>query len=108
MVYNSFLFPYLPAAACFPVVGKVITDPLVNLTQCHLLLWRTVDGKCDKAGIAIGRFAVLVLLDLLLIQCGVVIQQGALLAHAWPMCILGISLADSCLHGQLRKPIHGG
>ncbi|TNN66198.1 hypothetical protein EYF80_023537 [Liparis tanakae] len=32
---------------------------------------------------------------------------GTLLAHAWPVGILSIRLADGRLHGQLRKPIHG-
>jgi len=67
-------FPYLPATARLPVVGKVITDPLVDLAQGHLLLWRAVDSKRDKAGIAVGRLAVLVLLHLVLIQRGVMIQ----------------------------------
>lgn len=101
-------FSHLPATARLPVVGKVITDPLVDLTQCHLLLWRAVDGKRDEAGVAVGWLAVLVLLHLLLVQCGVRIQQGTLLAHAWPVGILGVRLADGCLHGQLRKPVHGG
>lgn len=101
-------FSHLPAAARLPVVGKVITDPLVDLTQCHLLLWRAVDGKRDEAGVAVGWLAILVLLHLLLVQCGVRIQQGTLLAHAWPVGILGVRLADGCLHGQLRKPVHGG
>lgn len=101
-------FSHLPATARLPVVGKVVTDPLVDLAQCHLLLWRAVNGKCDETGVAVGRFAILVLLHLFLVQRGVRIQQSALLAHAWPVGILGIRLADGCLHGQLRKPVHGG
>jgi len=68
------LFSHLPATARLPVVGKVITDPLVDLTQCHLLLWRAVDGKRDEAGVAVWRLAILMLLHLLLVQRGIRIQ----------------------------------
>lgn len=98
---------YLPATSCLSVVRKVVTDPLVDLTQCHLLLWRAVDSERDEAGVAVGRFAVFVLLHLFLVQCGVRIQQTAFLAHALPVGILGV-FADGRLHGQLREPVHGG
>lgn len=67
-------FSYLPATPCLPVVREVVTDPLIDLTQCHLLLWRAVDSKCDEAGVAVWWFAVFVLLHLFLVQCGVRIQ----------------------------------
>ena len=104
----SFFLAHLPAAARLSVVGEVVTDPLVDLAQCHLLLWRAVDGEGDQAGVAVRRLAVLVLLHLLLVQGGVGVQHGALLAHAGPVGVLGIGLADRRLHGQLRQPIHGG
>lgn len=106
--YSQHFAPYLPPAAGFPVIGEIVTDPLVDLAQCHFLLWRAVDGERDEAGVAVWRFAVLVLLHLFLVQCGVGVQQGALLSHAWPVSVLGVCFLNGRPHGQLRQPVHGG
>lgn len=102
--------PYrvLPPAARLPVVGEVITDPLVDLAQRHLLLWRAVDGEGNEAGVAVRRLPVFMLLHLLLVQRGVGVQQGALLAHSRSVGVLGVRFPDGRLHGQLREPVHGG
>lgn len=99
---------YLPAAACLPVIGEIVTDPLVDFTQGHFLLWRAVDGKRDEAGVAVWWLSIFVLLYLLLVQRSVGVQQSALLRHAWAMGTLGISFLDGRPHGQLRQPVHGG
>ncbi len=106
--YSQRLAPYLPPAAGFPVIGEIVTDPLVDLAQCHFLLWRAVDGKSDEASVAVRRFAVLVLLHLFLVQCGVGVQQGALLSHARPVNVMGVCFLNGRPHGQLRQPVHGG
>lgn len=107
--YSQRLAPYLPPAAGFPVIGEIVTDPLVDLAQCHFLLWRAVDGKSDEASVAVRGFAVLVLLHLFLVQCGVGVQQGTLLSHARPVnVIMGVCFLNGRPHGQLRQPVHGG
>lgn len=107
---NTVGYPsYLPTTASLSVIREIITDPLINLAQSHFLLWRAVDSKCDEAGVAIRGLAVLVLLDLLLVQSGVGVQQSVLLGHARSVGILcGVCLLDGRAHGELWQPVHGG
>lgn len=51
---------HLPADAGVLVIGEVVADPAVNLTESHLLSWRGVDGVGNEGGIAVPRLAILV------------------------------------------------
>lgn len=115
------LSSYLPATACLAVVRKVVTDPLVDLTEGHPFARRTIDRKRDEAGVAIGRFAVSVLCNFFLVQGCSGVQLDNFLARPVPMMVTMvmvsmvvavvvacICLLDGCPHAELGEPVHRG
>lgn len=61
----------LPTNASILVIGEVITDPAVNLTEGHLFGGRGIDGIGDEGGIAVSWLAILM-------HCCVVFTQGGI------------------------------
>ncbi|TNN87755.1 hypothetical protein EYF80_002102 [Liparis tanakae] len=109
-------------AARLSVVGEVVTDPLVDLTEGHPFARRAVDGEGDQAGVAVGRLAVSVLCSFLLVQRCSRVQVDHLLARPVPVmvAVMGVSvvvsvvvaaaigLLDGGPHAELGEPVHGG
>lgn len=117
--FTSLVSSYLPAAARLSVVGEVVTDPLVDLTEGHPFARRAVDCKGNEAGVAVGRFTVSVLCSFLLVQCCSWVQMGDFLARPVPVMVAvvvvsmvvavvvsRISLLDGCPHAELGEPVH--
>ena len=50
---------YLPAPVDVPVVGKVFSDPLVDLAEGHLLLG-VLHRQADEGSVGVGRLGALV------------------------------------------------
>lgn len=65
------MLSHLPTDASILVIGEVITDPAVDLTESHLLGWGGVDGIGDEGGIAVSWFAILV-------DCCLIFAQGGI------------------------------
>lgn len=117
-----FVSSYLPTAACFSVVGEVVTDPLVDLTEGHPFARRAVDCKGDEAGVAVGWFTISVLRSLLLVQRCSWIQVDDFFARPVPVMVAvvvvsvvvamvvssSIWLLDGCPHAELGEPVHWG
>lgn len=72
---------YLPANASVLIIGEVVTDPAVDVTQGHLLGRGRVDGVGDEGGVTVPWFAVLV-------DCRVIFAQGGLGVHGVPWSTL--------------------
>lgn len=115
-----YLLSYLPAAACLSVVGEVVTDPLVDLTEGHPFTWRAIDGEGDETGIAVGWFTISVLRSFLLVQRCSWVQMDDFLARPVPvmvsMVVVSVVVAvvvvpcvrllDGCPHAELGEPVH--
>ena len=70
-------YPYLPTTPSLVVIRKLLTYPLIDLAQGHLLFERAVDCERDQVGIRVRRFAFagFVLLCLLVVQSRVRIER---------------------------------
>lgn len=116
MVYLS---THLPAAACLSVIGEVVTDPLVDLTERHAFAWRAVDSEGDETGVAVGRFTISVLRHFLLVQGCSRIQVSDFLARpvrgvvtvVMVSVVVAVVVSRVCLldgrpHAELGEPVH--
>lgn len=72
---------YLPANASVLIIGEVVTDPAVDVTQGHLLGRGRVGGVGDERGVTVPWFAILV-------DCHVIFAQAGLGVHGVPWSTL--------------------
>jgi hypothetical protein len=103
---------HLPTDASVLVIGEVVADPAVNLTESHLLSWGGVDGVGDEGGIAVPWLAILVDRCLIFAEGGVGIcgrAWGALPGAPWrPSLRSAPKLLNSGSESQLWQPVYGG
>ena len=105
--------PYLPTTSCFPVIRKIITNPLVDFAKCHFLALRTVDRKRYEIGVGIRWLA----LSHLMFPCFVFAKRSVRIhwrARTFPhwdpiflKIITTVSVGHCTANGQLWQPIHG-
>lgn len=103
---------HLPADAGILVIGEVIADPAVNLTEGHLLGWRGVDGIGDEGGVAVAWLAILVDCCFIFAEGGVRIRGrawGTLSAAPWRHSLGSApQLLNTSSESQLGQPVYGG
>lgn len=102
----------LPTNASILVIGEVIADPSVNLTEGHLLGWRRVDGISDEGGVAVPWLAILVDCCLIFAEGGIRIRGrawGTLSVAPWRSSLRSTpKLLNSSSESQLGQPVYGG
>lgn len=47
---------HLPASGSNFIIGKVVSDPVVDISKCHLLLLVALDSKWYKSSVAAQRY----------------------------------------------------
>lgn len=103
---------HLPANASILVIGEVIADPAVNLTEGHLLGGRGVDGIGDEGGVAVAWLAILVDCCFIFAEGGVRIRGrawGTLSAAPWRHSLRSApQLLNTSSESQLGQPVYGG